>query len=531
VAPPWFPLQSYRLAPALTYLLTIPAAYLLVRMFRLALSRAMPFVWRHGLIWRATTGAKIALAVVPLALAGLMSTRWTARLISRYLVAAGFYVAPSAATLSPSEEFLRGPAAQRPVNRLLVESAKAGFGNPEGNEALRTILAFARRNSEGRYLVELPNERGTLFRIFDSRAITSYLGAQGNEAVGAVFREASLGSLFVNPQVNAFSTESDAFGISSVLADDIDFAEQPLASHVRRAEHLGVRYLAIFTPATKDTLKLVPGVKLRMESAEWSVFELSGARPFAEAVRYRPALVVAGFSVKGRQRNDFGFTRLSEEQYADGWFDVPLARSQATNVEDAGALDNFGALVLLDYDCNDCDRALDKIRAFAATRPVIAVRRSNRLLPKLLSARERLPLLTMLDEPCDPAGPVVSPNGAMRRYGNSHIRAAWRQIRTVLETHKIRLPAAEAAVRRSQQRISVGAMESGAPILIRSTYHPRWQRSDGEPVYLAAPAFLLTFGGQAELEFQRTGPERAAAAVSALLACGLIGAAITGRQG
>ena len=47
-------------------------------------------------------------------------------------------------------------------------------------------------------------------------------------------------------------------------------------------------------------------------------------------------------------------------------------------------------------------------------------------------------------------------------------------------------------------------------MLIASTFHPDWQRGDGERVYEAAPFFMLTFAqGPAAVSFERTRTERA----------------------
>src|SRR5439155_15571479 len=119
------------------------------------------------------------------------------------------------------------------------------------------VLDFARRYSDGPYLVEVINPKvGPAWAgaSFDARAINSYLGSQGNETISGVFHEASPNALFTLPIVNAFSNYPDSFGVSSVLADDLDFAAQPLSEHIKRAQFLGVKYMIIRTPTMKDRM-------------------------------------------------------------------------------------------------------------------------------------------------------------------------------------------------------------------------------------------------------------------------------------
>src|SRR5207248_9136641 len=127
---------------------------------------------------------------------------------------------------------------------------------------------------------------------YDSRAISAYLGLQGNEALNGIFRESSPNVLFVNPQTNAFSAHADNHGISSVLADDEDFIEQPLAAHLARACQLGVKYLVIATPAMRGRLRSQPEIAAGYDIGAWSVFALRHDPPApVSALQYTLALV------------------------------------------------------------------------------------------------------------------------------------------------------------------------------------------------------------------------------------------------
>jgi hypothetical protein len=56
------------------------------------------------------------------------------------------------------------------------------------------------------------------------------------------------------------------------------------------------------------------------------------------------------------------------------------------------------------------------------------------------------------------------------------------------------------------------------PVLIRTTFHPDWARSDGERIYPVSPFFMLTFANSGfEAEFHRTKLEQAALSISAFV--------------
>lgn len=124
-------------------------------------------------------------------------------------------------------------------------NAKAFYKAGEKND-INELLAFADGHRDGRYLVEVINPTLTpayADASFDARALNSYLGAQGNETLAAVFHEASPNSLFMLPAVDALSSYPDSFGISSTLADDLDFSTQPLSKHIECTRLLGVKYI------------------------------------------------------------------------------------------------------------------------------------------------------------------------------------------------------------------------------------------------------------------------------------------------
>jgi hypothetical protein len=374
----------------------------------------------------------------------------------------------------------------------------AFFATTDG-ERIDGVLRFAREHRDGRYLVEVP-EFSRSGPSLDSRALNSYLGAQGNEALSVVFREASPNSLFFNPQASALSAYPDNYGISSALAGDLDFAGQPTAKHLERARLAGAKYLVIFSPTVRERLSHEQSVKAVYDSSGWAIFEMqSDPLPQIRALLFRPALVVSKFSLKLRRRDEYNFIRLAEEQFADGWFDVLLVRSTESKIDRIRGLDRFGALILDTYECDDENAAFERLRDFSRDHPLILLSSDAPLFRHIRDAVVGSPLIEIIERSPEPSGEWLEATAPAFRYGSSSIRKQWQVIRQALDGHKTATgtPATTFSGEISQNaiRIEEGAnrLETSTPVLIETTDHPNWRREDGDDIYAATPFFMLTF--------------------------------------
>lgn len=414
------------------------------------------------------------------------------------------------------------------------------FYTPEEFSEIARILDFAKVRRDGRYLVEVPPQRETRAR-FDGRAINAYLAAQGNETLSIVYHEASVNSLFFLPVVNTLSGAPYHFGISSVLGDDLDFITQPVPKHLERARMIGARYLVIHTLQIKSRLSQEPAIGLRNDFGAWSVFELNeGPPPRARVMPYRPALVVSDFTVKERRRNESSFIRWAEEQFADGWFEVLLARAPEKKIDQLPSLDGFGALVLDTYDCGDCNWAFERLREFAGKRLLVALESDALLFQRINAARSEFTRLEIVERQKEAPGERINSSFPTYHYKSTQIRHQWAAIRRALDQNKVTTFAAPDSSSVSPDAVPVeigknsiklnyapvngvvGAIEP-APILVATTFHPKWRRTDGEMLYAATPFYMLTFAdGPVKLTFSRQWQDRAALWVSAVTFVGLV---------
>ncbi len=488
-APHWFPLQSPRFLATLNFLLAVPVAYALAAAFR-GLARLLGEISarKQALSLRRTPyTAGVAVAAVLLFVFTSPGTQWTY----------AFY-----------------PAGER--------------------EGIDGVLGFARDHADGRYLVEVINPQinpAYTEASFDTRAINSYLGAQGNETLSTVFHEASPSALFTLPAINSLSSYQDAFGISSVLADDMDYAAQPLARHLERARALGVKYLVIRTPQMKEKLAQEAAIASRSDFGWWTVYQLHGEPlPQVRALSYRPALVASSFTVKARRRNEWSFMRLAEEQFADNWFDVLLVRAPELRLDRLKELEHFGALIVESYDYDDESAAFETLRRFAKERPLILLSSDDPLFQRVRSAaRDDFPRLEIIERPSEEPGQTLEALQPAFHYNESAIRQRWAAIRAVLERNKIAVDSGSAKVGSEttqnsiQLRLAATQAAGDLPVTINTTYHPNWRRDDGATIYAATPFNMLTFVGQSiHLRYQRRAIERAGLWISAstlLLLC------------
>lgn len=512
VAPPWFPLQANRLLPTASYLITVPVGFAVANLLgwiRAKLGQRLPRV-RSARARLGTHTPTIVFAsfffllVLAASFSYPITNLYTVIETTFAVYPANLDAQPVSAPATSVPDDIRQPPVPFTPDELLKQIAREHQDDyavvTRAGQTLNAILRFGREHPQGRYLVENPNlfDRRTAF--LDGHALNSYLGAQGNQTLSVIFREVTPNSVFFNPLANVFSFNPDTFGFSSALSDDLDFTEQPLARHIELARQMGTRYLVIYSPAMKERLAQEPGIGARQDIGDWSIFELNGEMvPPVQALVNRPALVVSPFTVKGRHANDYNFIRLAEEQFADGWFDVLLVRAPSIELDDLlknDNLSNYGAIVLDTYECDNCDQVFRHLRYFAQNRPLILLMRDTRFFQRLRDNIADFPNAVIIERQPESRGPFLDNWGPSRRYGSSEIRKVWGSIRSVLESHKVPVAPVNVTADLGQNSVRLnldGPVTESVPVLIRTSYHPSWQRRDGQRIYAANPMFMLTF--------------------------------------
>lgn len=389
-------------------------------------------------------------------------------------------------------------------------SYQLAFYPTENREAIDPLLNFAKDHKDGRYIVETP-PFGEIAAGHEGRAINNFLPAQGNEVLSLFFREASPSVVFFSPIVDRFSVQADPTGISSVLSDDIDFAQQSASLHIKQARLMGVRYLVVRSPWARNLLQGQPDIKSRRDFGLWSVYDLGGdPEQHVHPLAYKPALIVSNLNLKGRRNNESGFVRFAEEQIFSGRYDVLLTRSPEMKLDKLQVESGFSALIVDDYDFDDEQSAFDNLRQFAQNRSLILLESDNSLFRHIQSTLADFPQATIINRTPEELGAWLKPGAPTQSYETSQIRHIWRQIEQILDRHKISVNTTAMTnvtgqVEQNKITISLaGSLTEPIPIVIDMTYHPNWQRTDGAALYPTTPFFMLTFIREpAQIQFAR----------------------------
>jgi hypothetical protein len=432
-APTWFPLQVFRFFSIVNFLFCVPVGISLAYVVQLFQKRK---TWRpsESITGRRTLVKQIAVVVYITIVLGTLAFMMSAKKLAK---AFAFYT-------------------------------------PETFPRISGPLEFGASHKDGRYLVEvLPSFAASGLVRSDSLALNAYLGAQGNQTISIVYREASPNSSFFNAQLNAFSPYRENFGISSALLSDLDFVNQPLSQHIKRLQFIGVRYLIIGSAQMKERLGLEPAVIAAHDIDDWTIFEMRDTiNSPVRTLAYRPALVVSDFTVKMRRKNQYDFVRLAEEEFKDAWFDVLLARSPERRIDLLPQLDQFGALVLDTYDYEDEAKALLQLKTFAQNHVLILLSSDAPFFSRIKS---EVPRAVVIERPREDPGDWIVAQDPSEHYDATSIRNTWKAIRSALD----------------REKVAVAPSAQSAPVLIAQTFHPKWARSDNQPLYAATPFFTL----------------------------------------
>ncbi len=460
---PWMPSQPVRLFSTLVFLLAVPVGRLLAALIRLLIK----------LPWKRQRSENLRVATIT------------------FLV-----IVAAIAAIKPA-----------PLGEALYI----------GEAPFAKVLDFARIHRDGRYIVENAWQHSDQH---DSRALNAYLGMQGNETAAIVFHEASPSSVFFTPLVNALSASVDSFGISATLANDLDFYNQSPERHLRSAAEVGVRYIACMTPWLRRRFRQQANL-IEHDLGRWSVFELRDAvATEVETLRYLPALVVSSTDFKERKSGSYSFVRLSEEQFNSGYSNVLLAQAQTDKIDELSNLEGFGALILETYDYSNEDVAFKVIRRFAQQHLVVLIDSERHLYCRLTRHLTELPHAVIIRRETESQSQWLSRSAPWLELDQSTIRKLWNQVHAEIENNKIAIPlqSGQSSISRGDRSIHVEVEETqgiDVPIIIRTTFHPDWVRSDGQQIYPVSPFFMLTFAkAPFTVTFHRSLLEKAAVGVS-----------------
>ncbi|HYY92882.1 MAG TPA: hypothetical protein VE713_00090 [Pyrinomonadaceae bacterium] len=152
-------------------------------------------------------------------------------------------------------------------------------------------------------------------------------------------------------------------------------------------------------------------------------------------------------TLKERRRGEYNFIRFAEEQFADGWFGVLLARSTEMKIDRMRDLDQFGALILDRYECDDEELAYRLLRDYASRRVLVLLSSETDLFKRIRANRAEFPLAEFVERQASAADDgVLDATEPTFRYRTTAIRKEWSLIRRALERGKVATETGEATV-------------------------------------------------------------------------------------
>lgn len=333
----------------------------------------------------------------------------------------------------------------------------SGFYEAFDTEQARPVADFM-KDKEGMYAVEAGG---------NARQLNYYINKNAGELLRSnytVLVDPSLSALFHVPfRTNISDKNRELLSIYSLLnSSQLYLKEKNPHILAERSRALGISYLLVRSREMKKVLSQSSEFDLLKSFDVWNIYRLKKSSSYSSIVRYQPTLVVADLGIKGTVIDSISYVVLQEQAFIDNKLDLVLARANDLRLDVSPDLDMFQSLIVSKYVYDSKEKAKDRLIAYAKT---------NRLI--LVSSHD--PLYQELE---DVFKTTSNPHVLFVEY-NLAPQDVSSKILNELDIRKIMINAdAESGIK---------------PLLIKSSYFPTWERNDGRPVYLATPAYMLTF--------------------------------------
>jgi len=369
------------------------------------------------------------------------------------------------------------------------------------------IINYLKNKQEkpGRVLVEYyrPNKQPK------SQALNALLGENGIDTNYIVFRESSIGSIFMTPLRNSLSDKTEVWGINSLLADNLSYLNQNIENHLQKARFMGIKYLLITSNEMVEALDGVADVKLEKVFGTWKLYHLTNNINYATILQYKPNLYIGDATFKRRQLNNPNLTTLQEYLFLRNKSDTIIAHGNDSNLDNYSIdkLNYFSTIILDKYSYSNLDNTINKLLEFSRKRWIIFVKDPlDPLQEKILSiddelAKKNIYFIPNLKDIPLPSGKITQQDifeffDQVSRYNNL--------ILNFLDQHKIQIDNQELKkssiqlINQDNSRFIKLSLKTDSqenlPILIKYNYFPAWKlQNQNAEVFLASPTFMLVF--------------------------------------
>ncbi len=327
----------------------------------------------------------------------------------------------------------------------------------------------------------------------------------GEGAAVVNLRESSINSVYMTPVRNSLSNEHELFGFKSYLAQDTTFTDQNISANLDRAEQMGIQSFLIRSKKIKDIIVTDPRIILDKNFGSWTLYSLRNVVPRANIVPNAPLLFYGSLTFKDRNITDYDWSRIQEEVLFNNDKNITFIYPTDRYLDTSPELTSASTTFVSTYIYHDFDTAFERLVAYSKQNNLIVVADRNPLSGKLyslymMSSTTNKYHITFIDH-LQPT--VLNPNPLRDQMAelfnkikliNPPVSQSQISVSgTVLDDNKI-------VVQLN------GTSTTPVPVLIKSSYFPAWRRTDGVPVYLATPGYMLTYATSTfEIDFTTPG--------------------------
>ncbi|MCC2630382.1 MAG: hypothetical protein K0S38_191 [Candidatus Paceibacter sp.] len=374
-------------------------------------------------------------------------------------------------------------------------------------------IAEYMKDKQGMYAVEAINTGRQLNYLIENMA-----GPQLRSNY-SIFVESSLSSLFLVPFRSNISVQGrELLSVHSLLNNASNIHPKDGAVLAARAKVLGVQYVIIKSADTKKIIDTSSSFVREKSFGTWDVYRVKDPVYDSTIPPFKPVLVFADLDVKGTESRSLDYFFLQEKIFINNMLDLTIARSN-TRLDDPTDLNRFNSAVVTNYTYHSREKAKTLLVEYAKDHELILVASVDPLYAELKQSFSGLPQahVTFIEYDNSLQGKPLQ--DALLKVADDVIAR--------LNTTKIaQVATSTVSVAIDSDHISARLLptqEMSIPVKINVSYFPSWKRTDGEPVYLVTPSYMMTFiKDSSELRFTKPLSLYFGYAVS-LLSLGVIG--------
>ncbi|HMP67261.1 MAG TPA: hypothetical protein PKA60_00740 [Candidatus Paceibacterota bacterium] len=318
--------------------------------------------------------------------------------------------------------------------------------------------------------------------------LESILGIN-NKSAWAIYREPSISNIFYSPLKNVFFPDKESFGVRSFLDPNINGVVSNFNSDFSRkidfARFFGITDIFVTSPEALGDFLDSELVTLEKDFGYWKLFSLNDISSRVETLSHKPILLFSKLYFKERGSYDYNFIRFQELVVQNLAFDIIFVSPKEKYIE-KNDFSKFDVIVLEQYEYKNFDDALIMLNEFSERSTLILYETDNPLFYKLNELDKSKHKISVVKR-------VIKPTYTQKDLMNIHAGNLFEIIRNG-NSEILEKPQLESVF--DGEKILVNFIEDTeveVPVLIKSTYAPKWTEINNKNIYLSTPTFMLVF--------------------------------------